>query len=279
MGTVTAYVWLLLPYPVVLVAAVGYAIWASGRIAARERRLAAAVGVAQRAILRPGTFQLAGAAISTRYRPAGAHDVIGGDLYAFADTGAGLRLLIGDVRGKGMAAAAQSAAAIDCFRDCAHGHRELTGVVAEMEQRMAGNLASEDFVTAVLAEFAPGRLKLANCGHPPPLHLPAGGPPALLTPDEPATPFGLDPTPCVQQVKLAPGDRVLFYTDGLTEARDRRGTMLDLQSVAPACALPDLDDALDTVLSALGRHTARGRDSDDIALVLIEPEPVVAAAA
>ncbi|NGN68341.1 SpoIIE family protein phosphatase, partial [Streptomyces sp. A7024] len=171
MGTVTTEVWLLLPFPAALFAAVGYAVWATGRIAARERRLDAAVGVAQRAILRPGSFRIAGAAISTRYRPAGADDVIGGDLYAFADTGTGLRMLIGDVRGKGMAAAAQSAAAIDCFRDCAHGHRELTGVVAEMEARLAGELASEDFVTAVLAEFAPGRLTLANCGHPPPLHL------------------------------------------------------------------------------------------------------------
>ncbi|NGN69674.1 SpoIIE family protein phosphatase, partial [Streptomyces sp. A7024] len=112
-----------------------------------------------------------------------------------------------------------------------------------------------------------------------PLHLPAGGgPPALLAPDEAATPFGLAPAPSVQQVKLAPGDRVLFYTDGLTEARNRSGTMLDLQSLHPACALPDLDDALDTVLSAVGRHTGRIR-GDDIALVLIEPEPAAAAAA
>ncbi|UNO38961.1 PP2C family protein-serine/threonine phosphatase [Streptomyces sp. MST-110588] len=179
-------------------------------------------------------------------------------------------MLLGDVRGKGLEAVRLSAAAIGHFRDCAYTHASLAEAVSETDRRLAGDLGEEDFITAVTAEFAPGRVRLVNCGHHPPLLLPAEGPPTLVQPAEAATtPLGLCPVPRVQQVRLSPGDRMLFYTDGLAEARDPSGTMLDLAGLVSACTLPDLNDAIDTVLTRMTRHTHGARD-DDVALVMVE---------
>ncbi|GGR86127.1 hypothetical protein GCM10010252_26000 [Streptomyces aureoverticillatus] len=147
-------------------------------------------------------------------------------------------------------------------------------MVRETDARLAGDFDTEDFVTAVVAEFAPGRVRLANCGHHAPLHLPAEGPPRLLVPSEPSPPLGLEPAPGLQEVALAPGDRLLFYTDGIIDARDPGGTHFDLSTLLPACRLPDLDEALDAVLALLVHHT-HGASDDDVALILIEPEPAL----
>ncbi|MFH9422015.1 PP2C family protein-serine/threonine phosphatase [Streptomyces sp. NPDC017529] len=256
----------------VLAAAAAYATWASDRQAVLDSQLAGVAAAAQRAILRPTSFRVSGASVCARYRSAAPRAVIGGDLYAFADTPSGLRVLIGDVRGKGLEAVRLSAAAIGHFRDCAYTRANLAEVVEETDRRLIDDLGPEDFITAVIAEISPGRLRLANCGHHPPLHLPAAGPPVLLTPAEPTTPIGLHPVPRVQEVELAPGDRLLLYTDGLAEARDPDGTMLDLAGLLPACSMPDLNDAIETVLATMCRHT-HGAQDDDVALVLVELEP------
>ncbi|UNO38532.1 PP2C family protein-serine/threonine phosphatase [Streptomyces sp. MST-110588] len=258
----------------VLASAAAYGVWAAGQRAARVRELSDVASTAQRAILQPTSFRLDGTAVCARYRSAAPQAVIGGDLYAFARTPHGLRMVIGDVRGKGLAAVRLSAAAIGHFRDCAYTHASLASVVKEMDQRLAGDLGEEDFITAAVAEFTPGRLRLANCGHHSPLHLPADGPPALLDPQEAATPIGLQPDPEVQQFNLAPGDRLLFYTDGVAEARDPSGAMFKMRNVIQPCVLPDLDDALDGVLAAMSRHTRAAQD-DDVALVLVEPATAV----
>lgn len=256
----------------VLAAAAAYATWASDRQAALDSQLAGVAAAAQRAILRPTSFRVSGASVCARYRSAAPRAVIGGDLYAFADTPSGLRVLIGDVRGKGLEAVRLSAAAIGHFRDCAYTRSNLAEVVEEADRRLIDDLGPEDFITAVIAEISPGRLRLVNCGHHPPLHLPAAGPPVLLTPAEPTTPIGLYPMPRVQEVELSPGDRLLLYTDGLAEARDPDGTMIDLAGLLPACSLPDLNDAIEAVLSTMCRHT-HGAQDDDVALVLVELEP------
>ena len=86
--------------------------------------------------------------------------------------------------------------------------------------RAAGD---EDFVTAVFAELDPGGwLQLVTCGHPPPLRLAADGGLRALTPRAFATPLGLHPDIQLSTFSVSAGDRLLFYTDGLLEARDRR---------------------------------------------------------
>ncbi|WP_327350898.1 PP2C family protein-serine/threonine phosphatase [Streptomyces sp. NBC_01304] len=257
----------------VLAMASVYATWVAHRTADHRRQLEQVSQTAQRAIIKPTDFRIGGLEVSARYHSAAALSQIGGDLYAFAHTPMGLRLLIGDVRGKGLPAVHLSAAAIGHFRDAAYTQPDLLDVVRELETRLAGDLGPEDFITAVIAEVAPDHVRLVNCGHHAPLHLPAAGIPALLVPPERTTPIGLAPAPVIQQLPLAEGDRLLFYTDGLAEARDRTGTMPDVQDIASLCTgAASLESALDGVMDAVGRHTRRAT-SDDIALILLQPAP------
>ncbi|MFH8349539.1 PP2C family protein-serine/threonine phosphatase [Streptomyces sp. NPDC018045] len=257
-----------------------YATWSAAQRVSHEGELTETSSVAQRAILQPTSFRLGGVAVCARYHSASPQALIGGDLYAFAHTSAGLRLLIGDVRGSGLEAVRLSAAAIGFFRDSAYTRPDLPAVLDATDRRLAAMLGAEDFVTALAAEFrttdrpAATRVRLANCGHHPPLHLPADAPPRLLAPPEPTTPLGLHPMPVVQEAVLAPGDRMLFYTDGLAEARSPQGDMVDLAGLRSACSRAVLDEAADAVEEALLRHTD-GALADDVAFILVESCPAV----
>jgi serine phosphatase RsbU (regulator of sigma subunit) len=89
-------------------------------------------------------------------------------------------------------------------------------------------------------------------------------------------PIGMHPHPAQQDIELNPGDRLLFYTDGLVETRDRAGRFFALDShVATALAAPgparlDLDGAVRRVVRLLLEHAAGGL-TDDVLLVLCEP--------
>jgi len=234
----------------------------------------------QQLILRPLSRELAGTHVCTRYHCAAPRSAIGGDLYDTAVTPYGLRVLVGDVRGHGVEALRLTAATVAAFRELAYTAPDLPALVTDLDKRLTPELEAEDFVTAVLAEFAPGEVRLVNCGHPAPLR--AGRRVELLEPFAPVTPLGLAPDPRQYRVRLAPGDRLLLYTDGLTEARSPEGVPFPLLPEATlALREPLPDDALDSLYGRLVAHTG-ARPVDDLALVLCQPSdapaPVPAAA-
>src|SRR5437763_15382154 len=95
---------------------------------ARERRLAQVIKVAeaaQRAILLPVPEQLGPVRVAVIYEGAASDAVVGGDLYGFVVTSHGLRILVGDVRGKGLDAVRMSAQVLATFRERANDHPEL----------------------------------------------------------------------------------------------------------------------------------------------------------
>ena len=241
----------------------------------RERALIRINDRVQRAILRPLPAEFGGVAFASHYQSATKQALVGGDLYDIAMTRDGPRFIIGDVKGKGLDAVGRCAAVLACFRELAFAEPDLVRLVTEMDARVSKDMEVEDFVTVILADFMPGEVRIVNCGHHPPVKVAADAAEwQTIAPRQPAPPLGLHPRPVRQDITLQPGDRLLFYTDGLVETRDRQGRFFDLeqQTIAEALAAPDLDGAIQAIVGLLHEH-AGGRLADDVLLVLGEPIP------
>ena len=242
----------------------------------RSRREGALIRIndrVQRAILRPLPGEFGGVAFASHYQSATKQALIGGDLYDIAMTQNGPRFIIGDVKGKGLDAVGRCAAVLAAFRELAVAQPDLVKLAIEMDTRLSQDMEIEDFVTVILADFAPGEVRIVNCGHHPPVKVSADSAELqLMVPGQAAPPLGLQPRPARQDITLKPGDRLLFYTDGLVETRDHKGRFLDLtqQTIAEALAEPDLDAAMRRLVGLLLDH-AGGRLADDVLLVLGEP--------
>ncbi|MGP3924997.1 PP2C family protein-serine/threonine phosphatase [Streptomyces sp. 8N616] len=235
---------------------------------------------AQKVLLRPLPPRIEDVEIESLYLAAQEQARIGGDFYEAADTPYGVRLLIGDVRGKGLSAVGAASAVISCFREAAYDEPDLRGIIHRLETSITRYSAAfpaqdlpERFATALIAEIPHGRgnVRLLNCGHPPPM-LVHRGEIRALEPTTPSPPLNLamliGDQYCVDTVAFAPGDQLLLYTDGVTETRDRTGEFFPLpdwmrrQGPAPPGEL----------LARLHRdllHYSGGRLDDDIAALAV----------
>jgi serine phosphatase RsbU (regulator of sigma subunit) len=240
----------------------------------RLRRLTVVAEAAQRAVLRAMPTSVGRIALAARYLSAADDALIGGDLYEVSATPFGVRMIVGDVRGKGLDAVQLAAAVVGAFRQAALTVVDLAAVAVALDEVVHAVSGEEDFVTAVLAEFHDdGTVAFVNCGHHSPMQLDGDGV-TFLEVDEHAPPLGLG-----VGSGLAPhkahwhiGSRLLFYTDGLVEARDAEGTFFDVLAQAPVLRAGTLDQALDTVIAQVRRHVPGGLH-DDLALVLAERRP------
>jgi hypothetical protein len=247
---------------------------------ARVRRVAEVAAVAQAAILHPVPARVGSAVMASRYVSATTDALVGGDLFDVVPVGRGVRIIVGDARGKGLAALHTSAAVLSAFRhDAARAELGLDDLAHRVEDAVAGGLGVEDFVTAVLCELHPdGRFDVVLCGHPRPLKLVPGRPPEEIG-SHAGPPLGLGVDPRVETTQLHPGERVLLFTDGLVEARDARGRFFDLLAAAPALTGPSpaaapgagaLDVAPERFFQRV-RHHVGGTLTDDVAVLLVEP--------
>jgi sigma-B regulation protein RsbU (phosphoserine phosphatase) len=212
---------------------------------------------------------MTGISIAARYRSATREASVGGDLYEIIPTGHGIRMIIGDVRGKGLDAILLARHVLSAFRRSAIAVQAMEQVAGEVSRAIRSHLSEEDFVTAVLAQVSScGELTIVSCGHHPPLLRHRGG----LQPLADATtalPLGLEDDFTAFTASWSSGDRLLLYTDGLVESRDRHGNFLSEDQIEAALAAADCDQALDTLMAAVHRHTS-GHGHDDIALLLLE---------
>src|SRR5215472_7600206 len=139
----------------------------------REERLARMTAIAQAsqlALLPSLPPEMTGINIAARYRSATREASVGGDLYEIVPTGHGIRLIIGDVRGKGLDAILLARHVLSAFRRSAVAAPEMDQVAGQVSQAIRSHLGEEDFVTAVLAQITScGELTVVNCGHHPPL--------------------------------------------------------------------------------------------------------------
>jgi serine phosphatase RsbU (regulator of sigma subunit) len=236
----------------------------SGRLA-EVRRIAEA---AQHAILAAPPKKIGPVALSARYVSAAAEALIGGDLYEVVTRPGVVRLLIGDVRGKGLAAVRTATIVLGEFRAAAADVADLVDVATQIDRRLRPYLGDEDFVTALLAEIADdGTFAIASCGHPPALLAGSGRVTAIES--APTLPLGLGAAPTLVSGRLQDGDRLLLYTDGIIEARDRNREFVDLMALVRPLLAGALDVVLDDILAALRNRVGTELD-DDMALLVAE---------
>ncbi|NUS57835.1 MAG: serine/threonine-protein phosphatase [Streptomycetaceae bacterium] len=239
----------------------------------RERHLARVEKIAeaaQHAILPRLPRSTTGVAVAARYVSAAQDAVVGGDLYDVCLAGGHTRFVVGDVRGKGLTAVEHAARVIRAFRQAAPVQGDLAEVAGDMDAYLVPFLGDEDFVTALLVDITdPARIHLTSCGHPPAVLIRSDGTAQHV--DAPVgLPLGLGGGFATATATWEPGDRLLLYTDGLSEARDRNGTFLPLLDVAPALATGTPDEALDRLLEAVRRHVPQQQLGDDLAVVVLE---------
>lgn len=234
------------------------------------QRVTRVAEVAQLAILRPIPTRVGTVGFASRYISAADQAFIGGDLYEVVRTTTGVRVVVGDVRGKGLDAVRLAALVLGSFREAANVEDALAKVAKAVDRAVVGDISIEDFVTAVFVEFRPGgEVEVINCGHHSPLRVSSRAV-EYLYPAEASPPLGLSPAFTAQVHHLDRGDRLLLYTDGLVEARAADRSFFEM---APDTLMSlrkrSLDSALEGLVAEVLRH-AGGRLDDDLALLLAE---------
>ncbi|QNN54201.1 PP2C family protein-serine/threonine phosphatase [Nocardioides mesophilus] len=234
------------------------------------RHMTVIAETAQRALLRGMPEAVGSVGFAARYVSATQEALVGGDLYEVAASPFGVRVVVGDVRGKGLDAVLMAGTVLGGFRRSAFSRPTLTAVARDMDEVVRAVAGEEDFVTAVLAEFHEDHtVTLVNCGHHPPLLVTTTRDGILVDTGEPEPPLGLAPRPAAVTWPWPEGSRILLYTDGLVEARNGRGAFFPLVDHAAALQKGSLHEALDGLLRQVIDHAGR-RVNDDLALVLVE---------
>lgn len=236
----------------------------------RLQRMTVIAETAQRAVLRSMPTAIGSIGLAARYVSATAEALVGGDLYEVAATPFGVRVIVGDVRGKGLEAVQTAAAVLGAFRAAAFTEPDPAALARTIDETIKRFIGDEEFVTAIVGEFHGDKVMLANCGHHPPLIVHDAQVSEVDT-GEPTVPLGMGSAPSMTEHAWPAGARMLFYTDGLVEARDKSGEFFPLDDFAADLGEGSLEDALDHLVDHLLEY-AGGRMNDDLALVLAESE-------
>ena len=240
---------------------------------------------AQRVVLRPLPERAGPVAVASTHHAADGDTHLGGDFYALARTRNATRLIMGDVRGKGLAAISQTALMLESFRAAARQDLSLPEMVRYMDSSLMWGMREfscqepgfdAHFVTLAVAEIPDGQplVRLILCGHPSPLLLRGGTVRTLAVPD-PAPPLGLgamahDPYH-PRTFRYEPGDVLLLHTDGVSEARDAHGTFYPLARRVAAWTSCDPAQLVANIESDL-RAYVPGELADDMAMVAVRRE-------
>ncbi|MFE7763090.1 PP2C family protein-serine/threonine phosphatase [Streptomyces sp. NPDC057438] len=227
---------------------------------------------AQRVLLKPVPRLAGGVRVAVRYMSAVAEARIGGDLYEVVTSPHGVRVIVGDVQGKGLEAVETAAVVLGAFREAAPDEADLAAVGSRLERAIARQPGAEKFVTAILAEVRSEEVTFLNYGHPAPLLVHADGTTTWPEPSSYALPLGLSdhgtepPEPF--RTSFLPGDQLLLYTDGISEARDAEGRFYPLAERAHLLKGSDPEAALETLRQDLFQHVS-GPLHDDAAMLVL----------
>ena len=231
-----------------------------------ELRIAAEI---QRSLLpegkRDGTFfQAMGASMPSRS--------IGGDFFEYTDTDdGGIGVVLGDVAGKGPAAALLTAKIQGLFSAQVSGHTPAAAMRL-VNQGLLKRQIDARYATVFYATLSPsGRLTYCNAGHNPPLVVSASGVRTLPGSGMPVGLFGAAPYGD-EETQLEPGDVLVMFSDGVTEALNPAGEeygearLIDEmteQRTAP------LGDVLQRVIASVQAFAAGASQSDDVTVLVV----------
>ena len=230
----------------------------------------------QEALLPRELPRLEGWEVTPHYQPA---KEVGGDFYDFLTLPGGrVGLVIGDVSGKGVAAALVMANTQSVLRAVSRGDPTPGQLLAEANEVLSANIPPNMFVTCFCGVLDPrsGHLAYANAGHSLPCwrhgnrsnELRATGMPLGLIPG-----MGYEE----EEVVLFPGDSILLYTDGLIEAHNPEREMFGmprLHSLLLGGSSPDAGGLAGYLMQSLSRFTQEdGEQEDDITLVTLQRSP------
>ncbi|HZH24495.1 MAG TPA: PP2C family protein-serine/threonine phosphatase [Solirubrobacteraceae bacterium] len=202
----------------------------------------------------------------------------GGDTLDYALNDRVLHVGVFDAMGHGLAAAGVAAFALSAYRCSRRAGSDLLETYAAMHEAVGKQFPESRFVTALIAQLDldSGRLRMISAGHPPPLLI-RGGRRARILGVEPAPPLGVDVPgrgPTIADESLEPGDLLLLYTDGLTDARDTDGEPFTIERLSQFIEREANGGQTAPETLRRLRHALLGREAadlrDDATAVLLE---------
>ncbi|CAN5698218.1 hypothetical protein BH24ACT21_BH24ACT21_05170 [soil metagenome] len=233
----------------------------------------------QRGLLLQDLPEIPGVEVGLEYMSVGGESEVGGDFYDLIDTHYdGWLCLLGDVSGKGARAATSTALILYALRAVAFQGDKPSMVLSALNEAMLRQESGNQFCTAVSARLEPEecegddvKLTLARAGHPPPLLLRGDGSVEEL--GEPGRAIGVFEDLELENLtmRLEPGDKLVLYTDGVTEARSPDGTFFGegrLRDLVQGCAGMDAVAAAETIKNAVLEHRGGGQ-GDDVAILVL----------
>jgi serine phosphatase RsbU (regulator of sigma subunit) len=200
---------------------------------------------------------------------------VGGDAFDYAMNGDVLHLGIFDAMGHGLRAATMCAVVVGAFRHARRNGIGLADKYACMDKAVADQFGDDHFATAQFAHLdtGTGRLEWVNAGHPRPL-LVRGGKVVRSLKGSSTLPVGFGgDAPETNSEQLEPGDRVLFFTDGVVEQEAADGDQLGFARLGDHVerhSAPDVDTA--ETVRRLANALIKPQDGlrDDATLLLVE---------
>lgn len=202
---------------------------------------------------------------------------VGGDLFEVLRLEDGRVLVaVGDVSGKGIPAALFMAVTTTLLRTMARQYRTPDEILVQVNESLVAHNPRSMFVTLICLVYDPktGLVTCANAGHPPPVLLRPGAAPSLAL-STGALVLGVMPGLKVDvgALELQPGDTLVLYTDGVTEAFNTRLELFD-EAKLLAClrnaAESPAGQVASTVLAAVRTHAGGHPQSDDITVLTVQ---------
>ncbi len=232
----------------------------------------------QHAMLRHDTYRAPGVETVGRTRPA---NTVGGDFYEISPLDDGrVVVALGDVAGKGSPAALLMALLLAIMRTLLDEGLDAATLMARLNLQIARHAPRSRFITFFFGVFDPvtGRLEWVNAGHLPPLLRRAGGTFDRLAGGGMALGLTEAARYQVTTTEMAPGDMLLLYSDGITEAENPTGVPFDeggierVVSGRPDATAPDIADSL---MAAVSAHAQGEKFADDLSVVVLRRLPPV----